>query len=181
MHCLRAWTRQICGVHALRLEPVRALRCLFPALATALIAFALMAAAAPAAPAQDMGDAGSEMAGPEEMPPPSGAPDESGRLAPIPRVPLRQPISGSMMVSPPYGNAPLRVGFFVLANDPENIGFLTYHWNFGDGTVSSLPPEMYIFHTYAAPGNYVCTLIVKTVDGRSKTLLQGVVVKPMAN
>ena len=86
-----------------------------------------------------------------------------------------------MMVSPPYGNAPLRVGFFVLASDPENIGFLTYQWNFGDGSVSSLPPEMYIFHTYAIPGNYLCTLVAKTVDGRSITLMQGVIVKPMTD
>jgi PKD repeat protein len=92
---------------------------------------------------------------------------------------IRQPIEGSMMVSPPYGNAPLTVGFFVLATDPENIGFLTYQWNFGDGTVSALPPELYIFHHYKNPGTYVCSLMLKTVDGRSKTLFQGVVVKPL--
>ncbi|MGH7842211.1 MAG: PKD domain-containing protein [Candidatus Binataceae bacterium] len=97
--------------------------------------------------------------------------------APMIRVPILQPITGSMMVAPPYGNAPLKVGFFVLANDPENIGFLTYQWNFGDGTVSALPPELYIFHTYAAPGNYVCSLVIKTVDGRSQTFFQGVIVK----
>ena len=86
-----------------------------------------------------------------------------------------------MMVTPPYGNAPLKVGFFVIASDPENIGFLTFQWNFGDGTVSSLPPELYIFHTYANPGNYLCSLIVKTADGRSKTFFQGVIVKPSAS
>lgn len=86
-----------------------------------------------------------------------------------------------MMVTPPYGNAPLKVGFFVIANDPENIGFLTFQWNFGDGTVSALPPELYIFHTYANPGNYLCSLVIKTVDGRSKTFFQGVIVKPSVN
>ena len=50
--------------------------------------------------------------------------------------------------------------------------------DFGDGTVSSLPPELYIFHHYQNPGNYVCTVIAKTVDGRSITLIQGVLVKP---
>jgi hypothetical protein len=102
----------------------------------------------------------------------------SDRPAPMQRVPMPEALTGSMMVTPPYGNAPLRVGFFVLANDPANIGFLTYQWNFGDGTVSSLPPELYIFHTYANPGNYLCSLVVKTADGRSKTFFQGVIVKP---
>ncbi len=85
------------------------------------------------------------------------------------------------MVSPPYGSAPLAVGFFVLANDPEGLGFLTYSWNFGDGAVSSLPPEMYIFHTYRKPGSYVCELTMTTVDGRRATVFQGVIVGPGAH
>jgi hypothetical protein len=119
-------------------------------------------------------DVGSELGGPAAMTP---APSDANLPAPIPHIMIRQPIEGTMMVSPPYGSAPLRVGFFVLATDPENIGFLTYSWNFGDGTVSSLPPELYIFHTYPNPGTYVCSLQMKTIDGRSKTLFQGVVVK----
>jgi hypothetical protein len=90
---------------------------------------------------------------------------------------IREPLTGTMMVSPPYGNAPLRVGFIIVANDPENIGFLTYQWSFGDGTVSSLPPVKFIPHTYKKPGNYVCSLTLKTVDGRSKTIFAGVVVR----
>ena len=139
-------------------------------------------------------------------PAPQGPTTEGAEPPPIHSVRVRQPVSGSMMVTPPYGSAPLRVGFFVLAADPEEIGFLTYQWNFGDctfvvglwqvadmeragrvfvlnfgdGTVSSLPPELYIFHTYAKPGNYVCSLVIKTVDGRSKTFFQGVVVKDAA-
>src|SRR5262249_37433454 len=85
-------------------------------------------------------EAGSELngAGPMASPSPSG----DAPLPPIQNLHIAQPIHGSMMVSPPYGNAPLRVGFFVLANDPEGFGFLTYSWNFGDGNVSSLPPEL---------------------------------------
>jgi len=106
------------------------------------------------------------------------APDQpDDNPAPMAKVRILQPITGSMMVAPPYGNAPLKVGFFVLADDPEDIGFLTYEWNFGDGTVSSLPPELYIFHTYANPGNYVCSLVIKTTDGRSQSFFQGVIVK----
>jgi len=112
----------------------------------------------------------------------SPLPDQdTGQPPPIDRVPLAQPITGSLLVAPPFGIAPLRVGFFALASDPENIGFLTYQWNFGDGTVSSLPPELYIFHTYQSPGTYVCTLIVKTIDGRSASFFQGVNVSPGAH
>jgi hypothetical protein len=96
---------------------------------------------------------------------------------PMAKMRIPQQITGSMMVAPPYGLAPLQVGFFVLADDPEGLGFLTYSWNFGDGTVSALPPELYIFHTYQNPGTYLCSLVVKTVDGREKTFMQGVVVK----
>jgi hypothetical protein len=148
----------------------------FAAIVCALSAIALMplAGGARSALAQGMNsDAGSELGGPAPMRPPSNA----DLPAPIPHITIRQPIEGTMMVSPPYGNAPLTVGFFVLATDPENIGFLTYSWNFGDGAVSALPPELYIFHTYANPGTYVCSLQLRTIDGRSKTLFQGVVVK----
>jgi PKD domain len=148
-------------------------------LVATLFAIALGAAIIPRALAQEP-DAGDEMNGPPMLPPVS-TPDDSDQMPAMPLIPMRQPVSGTLMVAPPYGNAPLKVGFFVLANDPENIGFLTYQWNFGDGSVSSLPPELYIFHTYATPGNYLCTLVVKTVDGRSMTMMQGVVVVPVTD
>jgi hypothetical protein len=100
---------------------------------------------------------------------------------PMEKMRIREQVTGSMLAAPPYGIAPMRVGFFVLADDPEGIGFLTYSWNFGDGTVSALPPELYIFHTYNNPGTYVCTLTIKTVDGRAQTFRQGVVVKAPAS
>jgi len=124
----------------------------------------------------DSSDTGSMM-----LPPPGGEPSPDPSQPPA-MQPMRimQPITGSMALAPPYGTAPLQVGFFVLASDPEGIGFLTYSWNFGDGTVSSLPPELYIYHTYTNPGTYVCTLTIKTVDGRTKTFIQGVDVQAPA-
>ncbi len=112
---------------------------------------------------------------------PGLVPVDDSMPPPMPQLHIRQDITGSMMVSPPYGIAPLQVGFFVLADDPEGIGFLTYSWNFGDGTVSALPPELYIFHTYKKPGTYVCTLTAMTVDGREKTFIQGVIVRPLGD
>jgi hypothetical protein len=124
-------------------------------------------------------EAGSELNGTGPMSSPT--PSTNEMPAPIQNLPVPQPVHGSMLVSPPYGNAPLRVGFFVLATDPEGLGFLTYSWNFGDGTVSSLPPELYIFHTYRNPGSYVCELTTTTVDGRKSSFFQGVIVEPPAH
>jgi hypothetical protein len=156
---------------------VRRTRLWLAALSALVVFGGLMPSLAQRANAQDMGSSGDSMM----MPPPGGEPTPDSSMAP-PMEPMRipRPISGSMAVAPPYGNAPLRVGFFVLATDPEDIGFLTYSWNFGDGTVSSLPPELYIFHTYQNPGTYVCILTIKTTDGRSKTFVQGVDVQPPA-
>jgi hypothetical protein len=126
-------------------------------------------------------EAGGEMNWMGPMASPTPNPFGDSLPAPIPNLHLPQPIHGSMMVSPPYGTAPLAVGFFVLATDPEGLGFLTYSWNFGDGAVSSLPPELYIFHTYKKPGTYVCELTMTTVDGRKATVFQGVVVTARAH
>lgn len=123
--------------------------------------------------AQEEGDEGAMIG----IPNPSEPASDPSMPPPMQKMHIRQAVTGSMMAAPPYGIAPMKVGFFVLANDPEGIGFLTYSWDFGDGTVSALPPELYIFHTYYKPGNYLCELTVKTVDGRSQTFMQGVLVK----
>ncbi len=159
---------------------VRAIaRALMRPLAAAAIAALLAAALTASALAQDGSMNGS---GEPSIPPVNGSSQADLSMPPpIPKMRIRQPITGSMLAAPSYGAAPLQVGFFVLADDPEGIGFLTYSWNFGDGSVSSLPPELYIFHTYSVPGNYVCTLVAKTVDGRQTTFIQGVIVRDPAH
>ncbi len=42
---------------------------------------------------------------------------------------------------------------------------------------NNVPPVKFIPHTYENPGNYLCSLTLKTVDGRSKTIFAGVVVR----
>ena len=164
------------GIYPRRNAAWRGVRVIAHALAVVFVTTLLVAALAAAALAQDDSMNGS---GEPSIPPVNGsAPTDLSMPPPIPKLHIRQGITGSMLAAPPYGIAPLQVGFFVLADDPEGIGFLTYSWNFGDGTVSSLPPELYIFHTYQAPGNYVCTLVAKTVDGRQKTFIQGIIVRP---
>ncbi len=149
----------------------------------ALMAAATIALNPAALRAQDESGMGSDGGEGMGMNPPMPGGDSSmttndpSMPPPMAKIHIRQQITGSMLAAPPYGLAPMKVGFFVLADDPEGLGFLTYSWNFGDGTVSSLPPELYIFHTYQNPGSYLCSLVVKTVDGREHTFMQGVVVK----
>ena len=71
--------------------------------------------------AQDMNmDSGGSMI----LPPPGGEPSPDPSQPP-PMQPMRimQPITGSMAVAPPYGVAPLKVGFFVLATIPKEWDF----------------------------------------------------------
>jgi hypothetical protein len=165
---------------------VNRMHALFTPVAALALAAAIVFAITPPARAQNnqlnngIGDNSGMNANPERNRAPSIRGDESPDSTMTPgmgSLEIREPLTGTMMVSPPYGNAPLRVGFIIVANDPENIGFLTYQWNFGDGTVSSLPPVKFIPHTYKKPGNYVCSLTLKTADGRSKTIFAGVVVR----
>jgi PKD domain len=148
-----------------------------PALLLAVVEalFALRSLAQVGPPPQMGPEGGSQSNGSGPM----ASPSQSNEMPPpIGNLHIPQPVHGSMIVTPPYGYAPLRVGFFVLATDPEGLGFLTYSWNFGDGSVSSLPPELYIFHTYQKPGTYVCELTTTTVDGRKNSFFQGVIVQP---
>ncbi len=160
----------------LRVSLYRAPRLVPMLLAIGLPVFTLTSHAQMAPQSQMGPEAGSELNGTGPMASPSPANNEM--VPPIENLHIPGPVQGSMIVTPPYGSAPLSVGFFVLAHDPEGLGFLTYSWNFGDGTVSSLPPELYIAHTYQKPGNYVCELTTTTVDGRKNSFFQGVIVQP---
>ena len=163
-------------------------RCIVTACAAVALIVASVIALNPAVlRAQDEGggmDSGGSMSSGNDMSEPtnpSTPADDPSMPPPMGRMHLREQITGSMMAAPPSGNAPLAVGFFVLAQDPEDIGFLTYSWNFGDGTVSALQPELYIYHTYQNPGTYLCRLTVVTVDGREQTFMQGIVVSAAAD
>jgi PKD repeat protein len=93
-----------------------------------------------------------------------------------PEIQLGLPPTVSIRALPPYGAAPLTVGFFVNAVDPENAGFVSYRWNFGDGRVAITPPLL-TYQTYVKPGNYLATLTVVTSDGRSASAFAGVTVR----
>ncbi|MGH7916687.1 MAG: PKD domain-containing protein [Candidatus Binataceae bacterium] len=146
---------------------------MLPCLTTlALVLVLVLAMGGPSVYAQDQSGQSQAMPGGNDQ---NGGGNGPGQMH------IPEPVTASLTAAPPYGIAPLTVGFFVIANDPENVGFLTYQWNFGDGTVSSLPPELYIFHVYKQPGNYVISLVMKTIDGRSITLFTDVIVRPASN
>ena len=93
-------------------------------------------------------------------------------------TPMFMPVVPQIQLQPvpAYGPAPLTVGFFVSATDPETV-LQSYIWNFGDGQVSMLPPTA-LFHTYANPGSYVVTVTVSTADGHSAMTFAGITVTP---
>jgi len=76
------------------------------------------------------------------------------------------------------GTGGLRVRFDAGASDDDDAadaGFLTFLWDFGDGTVAG---GRTVEHTYAAEGTYVVTLTV--IDGRGglATAVQSIEVPP---
>jgi PKD repeat protein len=109
--------------------------------------------------------------GAQEMPPGPQSSASPGAIAipELPRVVLQ--------ALPGYGVAPLTVGFLVQNGNPESGPFVNYRWNFGDGSVSNLPPQA-LFHTYAKPGSYMVTVTATTSDGYNASGFAGVIVRP---
>ena len=66
-------------------------------------------------------DTDSVMKSPSMPADPSMPVNDPSMPPPMEKMHIRQPVTGSMMAAPPYGFAPMKVGFFVLANDPEGI------------------------------------------------------------
>ena len=115
-------------------------------------------------------------------PPMSDAiPGDYGTLeAPVSAIgissPTQQGLDVNLFGEPDYGSAPLTVDFLViLANPPSSI---VYQWNFGDGSVSSLPPSTIIPHVYEHAGTYLCALVVTAPLGRSTTVFTTIDVLP---
>jgi len=74
--------------------------------------------------------------------------------------------------SPRTGVAPLTVRFTDESAHGE-AGIHSWHWQFGDGNVSS---SMQPIHQYTAPGTYNVTLTVTTVLGTSQRTENGFIV-----
>ncbi|MBW3014672.1 PKD domain-containing protein [Candidatus Woesearchaeota archaeon] len=66
------------------------------------------------------------------------------------------------VATPVYGPAPLTVVFNGEASTDTDGDFLTFMWDFGDGSISS---DRSPVHTYTTPGSYIATLTVN--DGHN--------------
>jgi PKD repeat protein len=64
---------------------------------------------------------------------------------------------------------------FDAINSSDNVGIVTYEWNFGDGTNGT---GSAVNHTYAEPGNYTVTLTVRDAAGNEDMHFINVTVLP---
>jgi PKD repeat protein len=77
-----------------------------------------------------------------------------------------QPPTAKIAAIPTSGTVPLAVSFSATgSSDPEGSA-LSYVWNFGDGTVSTLQN---ISKTYSSPGTYTASVTVTDSAGLSNT------------
>jgi PKD repeat protein len=68
------------------------------------------------------------------------------------------------------------VQFFDFSSDPGEVGVQSRVWDFGDGTTTTTT-ECCPSHQYAADGDYAVQLTVTTVDGRTASTSQTVLVR----
>ncbi|HZO67293.1 MAG TPA: PKD domain-containing protein [Kribbellaceae bacterium] len=66
------------------------------------------------------------------------------------------------------------VQFFDASFDPEQVGFASWAWDFGDGTTAT---DCCPAHRYTADGDYTVRLTVTTFDGRTASTSQLVQVR----
>jgi PKD repeat protein len=59
-----------------------------------------------------------------------------------------------------------KVANFDAGGSSDNVGIVSYEWNFGDGTAGT---GKTVTHTYTEPGTYAVTLTVKDAAGNSNT------------
>jgi len=68
------------------------------------------------------------------------------------------------------------VQFVDNSSDPGGLGFESHQWDFGDGAGTTIV-ECCVTHQYAADGSYSVQLIVTTLDGRTASTSQTVLVR----
>jgi PKD repeat protein len=94
-------------------------------------------------------------------------------------VAAQQGINATLFGEPEYGAAPLTVDFLLLLTNPPSS--IVYQWNFGDGSVSSLPATTIIPHVYLHAGTYLCSLVMTASGGHSTTAFVTIFVRPSAH
>jgi len=59
------------------------------------------------------------------------------------------------------------IQFYDFSSDPGGVGIQSATWDFGDGSAAH---DLFVFHKYAADGDYQITHSVTTYDGRSASI-----------
>lgn len=70
--------------------------------------------------------------------------------------------------------------YFDASGSTDNVGIVSYEWNFGDGTTIT-KPDPNATHIYTEPGTYTVTLTVKDTAGMTSTDEISVIVKAAAS
>jgi hypothetical protein len=86
---------------------------------------------------------------------------------------LGPPVAG-FVVMPPDPSIHETVQFYDMSFDPGFVGLGPARWDFGDGAVAT---DCCPTHRYAADGDYTVTMIATTLDGRTASTTQVVLVR----
>jgi len=67
---------------------------------------------------------------------------------------------------------------FDAGGSSDNVGIVSYEWDFGDGTPTVVEDDPVTTHTYAEPGTYIVTLAVRDAVGNESTHFITIIVLP---
>ena len=86
--------------------------------------------------------------------------------------------AASIRATPQAGAAPLFVKFAGGGISPTGFPFVTFNWNFGDGTTGS---GTNVEHIYTTPGDFIATVTAIATDGQTAAASVRIVVLNQAN
>lgn len=86
------------------------------------------------------------------------------------------PLEPDLRVSPEAPSMFDDVRFDDYSNDPEGYGTSIEELDFGDGTVVH-PQPSYVYHRYAADGDYSVRLVTRSLGGRTATITEVVSIR----
>jgi len=103
----------------------------------------------------------------------------TGKTSVAPTDPELPPTpTSSVRAIPTAGAAPLIVSFSGGGVDPDGDPFITFTWNFGDGTSGT---GANVDHIYTTPGTYMAVLTSVSTDGESATATIRITVTDVPN
>ncbi|RLK58917.1 PKD domain-containing protein [Actinokineospora cianjurensis] len=83
----------------------------------------------------------------------------------------------ALQVSPEGASIHDEVRFDNTSQDPEGYGTSIERLDFGDGTPVVAPDRSYVYHRYAADGDYTARLTVASLGGRTATITKTIPIR----